>query len=240
PADASTTGAWVPSKAWVQILNEPFPGLVVCGGDVQTIRGDLTRLDDVINNPVAPRLAETAVVAGEQTDKEPSARRLGLRGGKLAGAIEMRSVTFGYSQLEAPLLEGIDVHIEPGQRIALVGASGSGKSTIAKLLSGLYEPWSGEIYYDGMALTDIPHQAFAASVAAVDQDIFLFEGSIRDNVTLWDQSLDDAEVSHALADAGVLDTVATRAGGIAARVAEAGRNFSGGERQRLQTARALL
>ena len=235
-----TVGDVVAFQSLMQSFSEPINGLVNFGGQLHTVKGDLARLDDVINNPVIPRLADTAAVTGEPNIGERLEVGLATHGSKLAGMVEMRSVVFGYSRLEPPLLDGVDLRVGPGQRVALVGGSGSGKSTIARLLSGLYEPWSGTILYDGVAFANIPHQVFAASVAAVDQDIFLFEGSVRDNVTLWDRSLADAEVSDALADAGVLDAVATRAGGIASRVIEAGRNFSGGERQRLEIARALV
>jgi NHLM bacteriocin system ABC transporter peptidase/ATP-binding protein len=235
-----TIGDVVAFQSLMQSFNEPITGLVGFAGELQTIKGDLTRLDDVMNNPVIPRLRDTASVTGERRPAETRADLRVAGGGKLAGGIEMRAVVFGYSQLEKPLLDGIDLKIGPGERVALVGASGSGKSTIAKLLSGLYEPWSGEILFDGVPLAQLPHQLLAASLACVDQDIFLFEGSVRDNVTLWDQSLDDAAVTRALADAAILDAIATRPGRLASQILEAGRNFSGGQRQRLEIARALV
>jgi NHLM bacteriocin system ABC transporter peptidase/ATP-binding protein len=235
-----TVGDLVAFQSLLQSFNEPITGLVNFGGQLQTVQGDLSRLDDIMHNPVAPRLADTAAITGGETVAEPGSEPPRPQVGKLSGAILMRSVTFGYSRLEPPLLDGVDIAVEPGQRIALVGVSGSGKSTIAKLLGGLHQPWSGEIRYDGRLLAEIPHQAFAASVAAVDQDIFLFEGSVRDNVTLWDQSLDDAEVARALRDACLFNEISVRPGGLAASVLELGRNFSGGQRQRLEIARALV
>ncbi|HEX5454133.1 MAG TPA: NHLP family bacteriocin export ABC transporter peptidase/permease/ATPase subunit [Stellaceae bacterium] len=232
-------GDLVAFQSLMASFNEPITGLVGFAGELQTLKGDLTRLDDVINNPVAPRLADSAA-AFDARDNGTAAGATSTQAGKLRGAIEMRGVVFGYSRLDPPLLDGVDLSIKIGQSLALVGGSGSGKSTIAKLLTGLYEPWSGEIRFDGLPLADIPHQVFAASVAAVDQDIFLFEGTVSENVTLWDQSLDDAQVGRALLDAGMLDLVSTRAGGIASHVLEAGRNFSGGQRQRLEIARALV
>lgn len=231
-----TVGDIVAFQSLMASFNEPITGLVGFGDQLQTIKGDLARLDDINNNPVAPRLADTAAVTGgEQAGSAPL-----KNGGKLAGVVELRGVVFGYSRLEPPLLDGIDLSIRVGQRVALVGGSGSGKSTIAKILSGLYDPWSGDVLFDGTALAEIPHQVFAASVAAVDQDIFLFEGTVRENVTLWDSSIEEADVVQALSDAAMLDSVATRPGGILGHVLEGGRNFSGGQRQRLEIARALV
>ena len=111
---------------------------------------------------------------------------------KLAGRLELHNVSFGYSVLEPPLLADLSLVIPAGSRVALVGASGSGKSTLGKLICGLYRPWSGEIRFDGWKLPDIPAEVFANSVAYVDQDIFLFEGTARDNLTLWDSTTESA------------------------------------------------
>src|SRR6202012_5786111 len=159
---------------------------------------------------------------------------------KLAGRIELRKVSFGYSALEPPLLDELSLAISPGSRVALVGVSGSGKSTLGRLICGLYKPWSGDLLFDGRGLADVPPQVFANSVAYVDQDIFLFEGSARDNLTLWDPTVAELDVSQALKDAAIHDEITTRPGNYDCYVNEGGVNFSGGQRQRIEIARALV
>lgn len=154
--------------------------------------------------------------------------------------MELENITFGYSPLDKPLLTGFDLTVGPGRQVALVGGSGSGKSTVSRLISGLYVPWEGVIRIDGRRLEDIPRGALAASVSFVDQEVFLFEGTVRDNVALWDPSIPDEAVVEALRDAALYDVVTRRPGGIHSRVEQDGRNFSGGQRQRLEIARALV
>jgi NHLM bacteriocin system ABC transporter peptidase/ATP-binding protein len=230
-----TVGDIVAFQSLMNSFSEPVNGLVGFADQLQTLKGDVARLDDVALYPVSPRLADTAAVTGMRVDD------VGLNGhGKLAGAIEMHGVSFGYNRLGPALLENLELVIKPGQHVAIVGASGSGKSTIAKMLTGLYEPWTGEIRFDGIPLAEIPHQQLAASVGAVDQDIFLFEGTVRDNLTLWDPGVNDAAIAHALRETDMLEVVASRPGGITGPVLEAGRNYSGGQKQRLEIARALI
>lgn len=230
-----TVGDIVAFQSLMSSFSEPMTGLVGFADQLQTVKGDIARLDDVTLYPVVPRLADTAAVTGIQVNQVDAFGQ-----GKFEGAIEMRGVSFGYNRLEPPLLENLDLVIKPGQHVALVGASGSGKSTTAKLLTGLYQPWTGEIRFDGISLVEIPHQLLAASIGAVDQDIFLFEGTIRDNLTLWDLSIQDADIARALRDTDMLETVIGRSGGLAGAVLEAGKNYSGGQRQRLEMARALV
>lgn len=232
---AMTVGDIVAFQSLMTSFSEPVKGLVGFADELQTVKGDVARLDDVAMHPLVPRLADTAAVIGARIEDLRLADR-----GKLSGLIELRSVTFGYNRLEPPLLQDLELVIKPGQHVAIVGASGSGKSTTAKLLTGLYEPWVGDIRFDGIPLADIPHQLLASSIGAVDQDIFLFEGSVRDNLTLWDPSIDETDVARALRDADMLDIVADRPGGIASTVLEGGRNYSGGQLQRLEIARALV
>jgi NHLM bacteriocin system ABC transporter peptidase/ATP-binding protein len=220
-----TVGDVVAFQSLMTSFSEPVNGVVRFANQLQTAKGDIARLDDVAFYPVAPLLA--AAVDNETEH------------GKLAGAIEMRGVTFGYNHLEPALVHNLDVVIKPGQLVAIVGASGSGKSTAAKLLTGLYEPWTGEIRYDHLPLANISHRRFAASVSAVDQEIVLFRGTVRDNLTLWDPAIPDSDIADALRDTDMLDAVTRRPGGIDGTVQEAGKNYSGGQRQRLEIARAL-
>ena len=159
--------------------------------------------------------------------------------GKLGGKVEVRNVVFGYNPLSTPLLDGLSFTLEPGKSVALVGSSGCGKSTIAKLVSGLYEPWSGEILFDGMPRKEIQRAVFTNSVAMVDQDITLFEDSIANNVKIWDRSIEDFAMIMACRDAQIYTDIVTRPDGFNERLTEGGSNLSGGQRQRLEIASAL-
>ncbi|MBF6048026.1 NHLP family bacteriocin export ABC transporter peptidase/permease/ATPase subunit [Streptomyces sp. NRRL B-1677] len=220
-----SVGLLVAFQALVTGFTAPITRLNGVAGRIQDFAADVARLKDVENFPVDP----------VHTRREPAAATR-----RLKGHVELDGITFGYSPLDAPLLKDFSLTAGPGQQIALVGGSGSGKSTVSRLISGLYAPWEGTVRIDGMRLEDIPRAALAASVSFVDQDVFLFEGTVRDNVALWDPSVPDDAVVAALEDAAVYDVVARRPGGIHSRVEQDGRNFSGGQRQRLEIARALV
>ncbi|MFE0363160.1 NHLP family bacteriocin export ABC transporter peptidase/permease/ATPase subunit [Streptomyces griseoaurantiacus] len=220
-----SVGLLVAFQALVARFTAPLTRLNGVAGRVQDFAADVARLKDVESfraEPLHTRGADGA-----------STRRL-------QGHVELENVSFGYSPLDAPLLTGFDLSVGPGRQVALVGGSGSGKSTVSRLIAGLYAPWEGVIRIDGRRLEDIPRGALAASVSFVDQDVFLFEGSVRDNVALWDPSVPDEAVVAALRDAALYDVVARRPGGVHSRVEQDGRNFSGGQRQRLEIARALV
>ena len=221
-----TLGSLVAFQSLMASFSEPVSELVNYVGSFQTIKGALERLEDVYNYPLENSGKDVAAA-----DRFPP---------KLTGKVELSNIEFGYSILEPPLLADLSITVQPGARIALVGASGSGKSTLGKLICGLYKPWAGEIRIDGWTLPEIPPQVFANSVAYVDQDIFLFEGTARDNLTLWDPTVPEPELSQALKDAAIHEEIATRIGNYDCYVGEGGTNFSGGQRQRIEIARALV
>jgi NHLM bacteriocin system ABC transporter peptidase/ATP-binding protein len=224
-----TIGMLVAFQSLMASFSGPFDSLVNLGATLQHVEGAMNRLDDVLWHRQAPHL-------GAPSEPSPPAGYPV----KLSGRLEVRDVTFGYSRLDPPLIEGFSLSIKPGQRVALVGASGSGKSTLARLVSGLYEPWSGEVLFDGQPRHTYPSQILTNSLALVDQDIFLFEGTVSDNLTLWEDEIPEHEVVQAAKDACIHEDVVIRPGGYDSRVLEGGANFSGGQRQRLEIARALV
>jgi ABC-type bacteriocin/lantibiotic exporter with double-glycine peptidase domain len=191
------------------------------------LQGDLLRLDDVLLHPTDP--------FSDQEPAEPAGD-----GERLKGRVELKSVTFGYSHVAPPLLEDFSLVIRPGERVAIVGASGSGKSTVAKLVCGLYQPWEGEILFDGLPRSRIPRGQLAGALAMVDQDILFFAGSVRENLTLWDDSVPEGRLDAACNDALVRDVVLALPGGYDAELLEGAANLSGGQRQRLEIARSLV
>ena len=202
----------------------PVESLAEVGASLQQLRGDMERLDDVLEHDREGR------VAAPPADDAPR---------RLTGELELRGITFGYLPFSPPLIEELHLKIAPGQRVALVGGTGSGKSTVAKLVVGLYRPQAGQILLDGEELESLSRSAIVSSVAMVDQDVSLFEGSVRENLTLWDETIPEVDVVQAAKDACIHEDIAKLPGGYDARVNEGGVNFSGGQRQRLELARAL-
>jgi NHLM bacteriocin system ABC transporter peptidase/ATP-binding protein len=225
-----TVGMLVAFQSLMASFSAPVDNLMGLAGRLQEARADLDRLEDVLHYPIDPRFA----AGGEQ-----ARTAMAFVDEKLQGFLELRHVSFGYSRLEPPLLQDFCLSLSPGQRVALVGASGSGKSTVARLVMGLHQPWSGDILFDGRARNEIAPRVLNASLAGVDQDVFLFSGNVRDNLSLWDQSLPEPDMVRAGQDAAIHSTIAARSGGYDTAVTEGASNFSGGQRQRLEIARAL-
>ncbi|MGV0106503.1 NHLP family bacteriocin export ABC transporter peptidase/permease/ATPase subunit [Nostoc sp. DSM 114160] len=248
---------------------EPVNSLVNFGSTLQTLEADLNRLDDVLQNPIdlevegkqvaALRLRSGQGAGGREQgagsreqgaggrEQGAGSREQGAGGEiissslwQLQGNVELRNVTFGYSRVESPLIENLSLTVKPGQRIALVGGSGSGKSTVAKLICGLYQPWDGEICFDGVERSQIKRSVLANWLAMVEQDIFLFAGTVRENITLWDSTIPEADLVQACQDAAIHDAIASMPGKYDFELIEGGMNISGGQRQRLEIARALV
>lgn len=213
------------------ILNfqQPVNTLVDFGSTLQELEGDLNRLDDVLSNSLDPEVEQSEI----NQHSSPNIQHL-------KGYVELRNVTFGYSHIDPPLIENFSLSLQPGQRVALVGASGSGKSTLAKLICGLYQPWEGEIIFDGTPRNQIPRHVLASSLSLVEQDIFLFGGTVRDNLTLWDGRFPDEQIFKACQDAAIHEAIMAIPGGYDGELWEGGVNLSGGQRQRLEIARALV
>ncbi|MEM6453523.1 MAG: NHLP family bacteriocin export ABC transporter peptidase/permease/ATPase subunit [Acidobacteriota bacterium] len=222
-----TLGDLIAFQALMGGLAAPVQRLVSLGSKLQSAVGDMARLDDVL---LYPTEVETEIDAGALAAQAVP---------RLEGRLELRGLRYGYNPLEAPLVDDLDLTLEPGARVALVGATGSGKSTVAKLVTGIFEPWSGEVLFDGKPRAAWPKSVLTTSVASVDQTIMLFEGTLRDNLTLWDKTLPLSEVVAAAKGAAIHNDIAARAGGYDSLVEEKGANFSGGQRQRLEIARAL-
>jgi len=225
-----TMGSLVAFQSLLSSFMAPVNQLVGLTSQLQNIEADVTRLDDVQRYPIDPLTVEHSISQGSEVASLAY----------LSGALEMRNISFGYSPLEPPLIEGFNLSLKPGQRIALVGGSGSGKSTRANLVVGLNKAWGGEILFDGYPREAIPRQTLVSSLAHVDQDIILFNGSVRDNLCLWDNTISESRLFQAATDAKIHDIISFRPGGYDSEVKERGSNFSGGQAQRIEIARALI
>ena len=221
-----TLGAVLMFQHFLDQFMSPAMTLVTAGQTIQEMRTQMERVEDVMEYP-SDKNVEIRVEAGEQ----------GL--GKLGGNIEMKNITFGYSRLAEPLIKDFSMSVKPGSRTAFVGASGSGKSTLSKLISGLYEPWEGEILFDGKPRTEFDRDVMTGSLAVVDQDITIFEDTVANNIKMWDESIQDFEMILAARDAQIHNDIMQRDGGYEYMLTEGGRNLSGGQRQRLEIARVL-
>ena len=224
-----TVGMLVAYQTLLSSFARPLTTFVQFGAELQELQADMNRLDDVTRYPADPQYEQTREslkFTGKQI--------------KLSGHVELRNITFGYSPLEKPLIEDFNLIVQPGRRVALVGGSGSGKSTVAKVVSGLYKQWSGDVLFDGIPREKLPRDLIANSLAVVDQEVFLFGGSVADNVTMWDTTIPMPRVSTAARDAAIDDVVEAREGGYQSKIQEGGGNYSGGQCQRLEIARSLV
>ncbi|MGQ0655173.1 MAG: NHLP family bacteriocin export ABC transporter peptidase/permease/ATPase subunit, partial [Betaproteobacteria bacterium] len=226
---AMSIGMLVAFQSLVASFTRPVNELANLGTRLQEAQGDMDRLDDVMRYP-----PDAWTTQAPQEAAEPAAPAA-----KLQGFVELRGIAFGYSRADVALLSGFNLALRPGQRIAIVGRSGCGKSTISKIVMGLYAPWAGEVLFDGQPRDAYSRYHFASSIAMVDQDIVLFEATVRENLTLWDDGISDADVVQAAKDACIHDVILARPGGYDGRLEEGGRNLSGGQRQRIEIARAL-
>ena len=223
-----TPGTLLAFTGLLTAFTKPVNEMITMGQTIQEMQVQMERVEDVLNNPVDVEENTKALTEEEWEDIS-----------KLKGDIEFQNITFGYSARSKPLIENMSLHISAGDKIALVGASGSGKSTLGKLLSGLYKPWSGEILIDGKKLSDIPKQQLKGSLSIVDQDIMVFDDPVGESIRLWDSTIEESEVIRACQDARIHDEIASRKGGYSAVLQPGGRNYSGGQLQRMEIARAL-
>ena len=221
-----TLGAIALFQGLLSSFTGPATTLIGAGQTIQEMRTEMERVEDVMQYPSDPNVRFDAI--GDDG-----------RCAKLKGAVTLKNVTFGYSPLGKPIIKDFSLDIRPGQRVAIVGASGCGKSTLSKLISGLYQPWSGEILFDGKPICQIPRPVFTGSLAVVDQDIILFEDTIANNIRMWDDTIADFEVILAARDAQLHDDILQRPGGYQGRLTENGKDLSGGQRQRMEIARVL-
>ena len=220
-----TAGMVMAFQGFLNAFTAPVQTLVSAGQTLQEMRTQMERVEDVMEYPEDDAFCDEP---GQDAEYR-----------KLSGLVEVQNITFGYAPLAQPLIRDFSLRVEPGRSVALVGASGCGKSTISKLISGLYQPWSGQILFDGKPMCQIDRGVFHGSLAVVDQDSVLFEDTIANNIKMWDDSIEDFEMILAARDAQIHDDIMLRAGGYQHRIREGGRDFSGGQRQRMEIARVL-
>jgi ABC-type bacteriocin/lantibiotic exporter with double-glycine peptidase domain len=227
-----TLGSLLAATVALTSFLAPIAAAVSLGSTIQLLRGNLDRMRDLLDQDIDPALSAPGRPSmGPDGNGRPEALR---------GELELREITFGYSRSGQPLIEGLNLRVAPGGRVAIVGRTGSGKSTVAKLASGLVQPWSGKVLLDGRAYLEWPRELVTSSLGLVSQDITLFAASVRDNLTLWDSTTPDEDILAAVRTAGIEHEILSRPAGLDTMVEEGGPNWSGGERQRLEIARALI
>lgn len=217
-----SVGMLLAFQGFMSSFLSPVNDIVNASKTIVVMRSQMERIEDVMKYPEDHRENE-----GEMYE------------GKLGGLVELRNVTFGYSTLLPPLIENFNLRIEPGHSVAFVGSSGCGKSTLAKLISGLYKPWSGEILFDGRPIESISSEELTNSVAVIDQNVVLFDDTVAQNIRMWDESIEDFTLMMACNDAQIRDDIVSRPNGFGTKLVRGGQNFSGGQRQRMEIATAL-
>ena len=220
-----TAGMLVAYTSLQASFTEPVTAIAAFIQKIETTKADMARVNDIMKYEQDGRYLVT-----EYADVSE----------KLQGEVELDSLSFGYDILKDPIVQDFSFHLESGQSVALVGASGSGKSTVSKMCSGLYAPWSGEIRMDGIPVGQLPPEVLSSSISTVSQNITLFTGSIKDNLTLWDKYISKEDMVRAAKDACIHDFITTKPGAYSYQLSEGGSNLSGGQRQRLEIARALV
>ena len=221
-----TVGMIMAFQGFLASFTAPAQTLISAGQTLQEMRTQMERVEDVMEYPTDVNCSRDGILE----DAEYS---------KLSGSVELKNVTFGYSRLAKPLIRDFNLTLKTGSRVAFVGASGCGKSTLSKLISGLYQPWEGEILFDGKPIEKIDRSVFTGSLVVVDQDIILFEDTIANNIKMWDSSIEDFEIIMAARDAQLHEDIMQRDGGYSYKITEGGKDFSGGQRQRMEIARVL-
>lgn len=207
-------------------FSEPIDKLVGFVKNIQTTKADISRVEDIMKYSLDDKF-------NDDTQKQDIKT-------KLDGSVELRDISFGYSRLKPPIVSDFSFKINCGSSIAFVGSSGCGKSTISKVISGLYEPWTGELLFDGVPAKEIPNEVLNASISTVSQSITLFSGSVRDNLTMWNSNISESDMIAAAKDACIHDVISQKPGGYDFQLSEGASNLSGGQRQRLEIARALV
>jgi ABC-type bacteriocin/lantibiotic exporter with double-glycine peptidase domain len=224
---AFTLGGLMAVTALAANLNSPIQSLMNTGSQLQVVTSSLQALDDVMANPVDPRFERPELEPGDPLPV-------------LSGTISLVDVSFGYGETAPLVIKDLTLELTPGKRVALVGGSGAGKTTIGNLIAGMYQPRSGQVLYDGKPQSAYPNGVLERTISKVDQSIVLFEGTVRQNITLWDRTVPESDIVEALRDAQILDDILAREEGLDSEVLENGRNFSGGQCQRIEIARALV
>ena len=217
-----TVGMLMAFQGFMGAFLAPVNDIVNASQTIVEMRSQMERVEDVMKYPEDHRDMEGEVIQG-----------------KLGGLLELKHLTFGYSPLQPPLIEDFNLRVEPGHSVAFVGTSGCGKSTLAKLISGLYKPWSGEILFDGRPIESISNEELTNSVAVIDQNVVLFDDTVAQNIRMWDPSIEDFTMMIACNDAEIRADIVSRPEGFATRIVRGGQNFSGGQRQRIEIATAL-